>query len=107
MHMAIERLLSFADVVLNTMLALDAGKADVAVFKSVTEDAVESFTVGGVWMGDVFSWRMVAGVHDKVAKGEGSQIFGGTGEVLDSTIAAARLCIMLGAVPDRQWTVAM
>lgn len=96
----------FADELIRAVLLVDAGQADTAVLTVVQGREVKAFTVFGAWDGDVFSWRMVSGAYRKcpsVAHGE--QIFAGTGNELDATLAAARVCWAC-AVMGGEWSVA-
>jgi hypothetical protein len=96
-----------SDAILRAMLACEAGQADAVVFTCTHMGMVKSYTVGGMWMGDVFSWRMASGKHDKLAPGQGEEIYGGTGEdELDVMYAAARLSWKVARMVEGNWTVA-
>jgi len=96
----------FADDVIRAILLVDAGQADTAVLTVVQGREVKAFTVFGAWDGDVFSWRMMSGAYRKcpsVAHGE--QVYAGTGDELDATFAAGRVC-WLCAEMGGNWSVA-
>jgi hypothetical protein len=100
-----EATLHFADDVIRALLQVDAGQADTAVLTVTQGREVKAFTVWGAWAGDVFSWRIMNGAYRKrPSVTEGREVFAGTGENLDATMAAGRVCWMCAEMGGN-WSV--
>ena len=97
----------FADTVLRGLMAVDQGQFDAVTFTRTLAGTASSITVGGVWIGDVFSWRIAPGALSQVAEFGSEEIFAGAGAATDVMIAAMRLCWRLGADSENGATWAL
>jgi hypothetical protein len=105
MHLLNNEKFHFADDVIRALLLVDSGQADTAVLTVALGREVRAFTVWGAWDGEVFSWRMATGAYrNRPDVSYGEEVFAGTGQELDATLAAGRICWTCGAMGG-EWAV--
>ena len=83
----------FADVVLAALVAIEDGEVDTATFTFRGRGQGKSVTVGAIWVGDVYSWRVQDGGGENVFHLDRSEeLLAGNGDGGEAAAAAARLC---------------
>lgn len=100
MPVAISKKSHFADVILRALLLIESGGAEVATFGMSTGAGMKLVTVGGAWIGDIFSWRIVEGAEKSLTASQGAEIYAGMGDDQDVLYAAARLTYSLAAAAN-------
>lgn len=109
MNQATPKMSHFSDVVLHAVLSIESGKSDVAVLSIGVGGAVRTVTVGGIWVGDIFSWRIAEGRHTIVTEETSREVFGGAGEDGEAPTASVLVCqaVLDGNDNNATWVTAV